>query len=93
MERTEVSFDIETLPQSIRQYVKGAKIFDSSSDNARTLFISGEQRAFLKISKRSTRDGGDAHRESRKIGERVWGISENAALPSNRGLSICQQNE
>jgi len=54
MERTEVSFDIETLPQSIRQYVKGAKIFDSSSDNARSLFISGEQRAYLKISKRGT---------------------------------------
>ena len=53
MERTEVSFDIGTLPLSIRQYLRGAKIFDSScSENARTLFISGEERAFLKISKR-----------------------------------------
>jgi len=42
MERTEVSFDIGTLPLSIGQYLKGAKIFDSScSENARTLFIFG----------------------------------------------------
>jgi len=50
MEPIEVSFHIETLPLSIRQHLQGAKIFDSScSENAKTLFISGEERAFLKI--------------------------------------------
>ncbi|MEK8129478.1 aminoglycoside 3'-phosphotransferase [Paenibacillus filicis] len=55
MKRTEVFFDIETLPLAIRQYVNGATIYDSScSEHAKTLFVSGAERAFLKISKRGS---------------------------------------
>jgi kanamycin kinase len=53
MKRTEISLDTETLPPSIRPFLKGAKIFDSScSEYARTLFVDGRERAFLKIGKR-----------------------------------------
>ncbi|OXM88349.1 aminoglycoside 3'-phosphotransferase [Paenibacillus rigui] len=55
MKRTEVSFDIETIPLTIRQFINGATIYDSScSEHAKTLFVSGSERAFLKISKRGT---------------------------------------
>ncbi|MFF2912046.1 aminoglycoside 3'-phosphotransferase [Paenibacillus sp. NPDC057934] len=55
MKRTEISFDIETVPTAIRQYLKGATIYDSSSsENAKTLFVSGNERAFLKISERDS---------------------------------------
>lgn len=55
MKRTEVSLDIESIPLAIRQYIKGATFYDSScSANAKTLFVSRAERAFLKISKRSS---------------------------------------
>lgn len=55
MKRIEVSLDIESIPLTIRQYLKGATFYDSScSANARTLFVSGAERAFLKISKRGS---------------------------------------
>lgn len=55
MERTEVSFDIETIPLTIKQYIKGATIYDRScSENAKTLFVSGEEHAFLKISNKGS---------------------------------------
>ncbi|OBZ07579.1 hypothetical protein A8L34_25950 [Bacillus sp. FJAT-27264] len=55
MKRTEISFDIETVPAAIRQYLKGATLYDSSSsENAKTLFVSGNERAFLKISERDS---------------------------------------
>lgn len=53
MNRTEISFDIETVPAAIRPYMKGSKIYDSScSENAKTLFVRGAECAFLKISKK-----------------------------------------
>lgn len=55
MRKTEVSFDIGTVPLTIRQQMKGATIYDSScSANARTLFVSGTEAAFLKISRKGT---------------------------------------
>jgi kanamycin kinase len=55
MNRTEVSYDIETVPATIRQYLKRVTIYDSSSsENAKTLFVSGNERAFLKISERDS---------------------------------------
>jgi kanamycin kinase len=55
MERTKVIFDIETVPQSIRPWIRGAVFFDSScSENARTLLVSGKDQAFLKICRRGT---------------------------------------
>lgn len=55
MKRIEVSLDIESIPLTIRQYLKGATFYDNScSANARTLFVSGAERAFLKISKRGS---------------------------------------
>lgn len=51
MKRTRISFDVETVPRSVRPYLQGATLYDSScSENARTLLVSGEQPAFLKIS-------------------------------------------
>lgn len=55
MKRSEISFDIETVPLTIRHYIKGATIYDSScSDTAKTLFVLGTERTFLKISTRGT---------------------------------------
>jgi kanamycin kinase len=51
VERTEVSFDFDTVPSTIRQYIQGAKMYDSScSEHAKTFFVAGSDRAFLKIS-------------------------------------------
>ncbi|WP_127530411.1 aminoglycoside 3'-phosphotransferase [Paenibacillus kobensis] len=55
MKRTEVAFDVETVPSSIRPYIKGAAVYDSScSEDAKTLYISGSERAFLKISSKGS---------------------------------------
>lgn len=55
MRLTEVSFDIEIVPAAIRPYLRGATLYDSSSsENAKTLFISGNEPAFLKISARNS---------------------------------------
>jgi kanamycin kinase len=61
MKRTEISFDIDTVPSQIRQYINKATIYDSScSELAQTLFVNGDDQAFLKISKK-----GSLERESR----------------------------
>lgn len=53
MKRTEITFDMESVPLSIKPYLKGATIYDSScSETAKTLLVSGAERAFLKISQR-----------------------------------------
>ena len=55
MKKTEVSFDIGTLPPAIARYMQGATIYDSScSETARTLLVKGAQSAFLKISPQGT---------------------------------------
>jgi kanamycin kinase len=55
VKRTEISFDTGALPAMIRQYITKATIFDSScSEHARTLFIQGDDPAFLKIGKRGS---------------------------------------
>ncbi|CAH1213129.1 hypothetical protein PAECIP111893_03635 [Paenibacillus plantiphilus] len=56
LKMTKISFDIETVPSTIRQYLKNATSFyDSScSENAKTLFVQGADSAFLKISKKGS---------------------------------------
>ncbi|MBW7474727.1 aminoglycoside 3'-phosphotransferase [Paenibacillus oenotherae] len=55
MKRPKVSLDIETIPPTIRPYLKGATFYNSScSEQAKTLYVVGADRAFLKISKRGT---------------------------------------
>jgi kanamycin kinase len=55
MKRKEVSFDFETVPLTIRQYIKNATVYDSScSENAKTFLIKGADSTFLKISKRGS---------------------------------------
>ncbi|CAN7651126.1 aminoglycoside 3'-phosphotransferase [Paenibacillus sp. LjRoot56] len=55
MERREISFDIETVPNAIKQYIKNSNIYDSScSENAKTLFVKGLDNSFLKISKKGS---------------------------------------
>lgn len=55
MKKTEVFFDIETVPLSIRPYLKGAAIYDSScSEHAKTFVVKGQEHAFLKISSKGT---------------------------------------
>lgn len=55
MKRMEVFLDIESIPLTIRQYLKGATFYDNScSANATTLSVFGDERAFLKISKRGS---------------------------------------
>ncbi|RXZ80894.1 aminoglycoside 3'-phosphotransferase [Paenibacillaceae bacterium] len=55
MKRTEIHFDIDTVPTAFRPYFENAMIYDSScSENARTLYISGANKLFLKISKQQT---------------------------------------
>ncbi|XEC93715.1 aminoglycoside 3'-phosphotransferase [Paenibacillus tarimensis] len=50
MKKAEISFAIETVPLAIRQYLNDAAIYDSScSENARTLFVKGADKAYLKI--------------------------------------------
>ncbi len=55
MNRTEIKPDLDVFPSSIRGYLREAKLFDSScSETARTLFIDGKTRAFLKTGGRGT---------------------------------------
>ncbi|WP_028551220.1 aminoglycoside 3'-phosphotransferase [Paenibacillus sp. UNC451MF] len=55
MKRTEISFNINTVPISIRPFMQHARIYDSScSENARTLLVEGAEKAYLKISKRGS---------------------------------------
>lgn len=55
MKRTKISFNIETVPVQLQQYLNGAAIYDSScSENAETLFVHGTERMFLKISKKGS---------------------------------------
>jgi kanamycin kinase len=55
MKRTEVIFDVETLPLTIKEHVGRAKIYDSScSQNAKTFLVEGTDRAYLKISNRGS---------------------------------------
>ncbi|GAA3404780.1 aminoglycoside 3'-phosphotransferase [Paenibacillus hodogayensis] len=50
MDKTLISFDSATVPLSIRPLLEHAAIYDSScSENARTLFVDGTDKAFLKI--------------------------------------------
>lgn len=50
MKRTEVSFDIHTVPAAVRQHIEGAVMYDSScSELARTYLAMGAERTFLKI--------------------------------------------
>ncbi|WP_374020402.1 aminoglycoside 3'-phosphotransferase [Paenibacillus thiaminolyticus] len=61
MKRTEIDFDIGTVPSTMRPYVEQATIYDSScSEAAKTLFVEGAERAFLKICA-----GGSLERECR----------------------------
>ncbi|SFM37493.1 kanamycin kinase [Paenibacillus sp. 1_12] len=55
MKRTQVSFDIETVPMPIQPYLKHATMYNSScSELAATFLVEGADRAFLKISKRGS---------------------------------------
>lgn len=55
MKRTQTAIDIETMPLTIRPYLSGATIYDSSSsEEARTFFISGSERVFLKIGQKGS---------------------------------------
>jgi kanamycin kinase len=50
MIRTQISFDANTFPASLGQYVNNAKIYDSScSKSAHTLYLEGDVKAFLKM--------------------------------------------
>ncbi|MFD1888209.1 aminoglycoside 3'-phosphotransferase [Paenibacillus wenxiniae] len=50
MKQTQIEYDLSTLPSSLLAYLDGATIYDSSSSaQAKTLFIDGAQRLFLKI--------------------------------------------
>lgn len=50
MKRTEIAFEIGTVPNAMRPYLKQATIYDSScSEAAKTLFVEGAERTFLKI--------------------------------------------
>jgi len=50
MKKTEIVFETGTLPEAIQAYAGQARIYDSScSETAKTLFLDGEQRAYLKI--------------------------------------------
>ncbi|MGG4392834.1 hypothetical protein ABEX25_00770 [Paenibacillus thiaminolyticus] len=61
MKRTEMAFDIGTVPGAMRPYVEQATIYDSScSAAAKTLFVEGAEHAFLKICA-----GGSLERECR----------------------------
>lgn len=52
MKRTEIFLDIEKVPSAIGQFLKGAALYDSScSEQAQTLFVKGDEPAFLKITK------------------------------------------
>lgn len=55
MIRIYTSLEIDSLPPSLHPYLHKAGIYDSScSETARTLFLEGEQPAFLKIAKAGT---------------------------------------
>jgi len=50
MKRTKIAFDAGSLPEAIRPYVEKASVHDSScSETAKTLFVQGETKSFLKI--------------------------------------------
>lgn len=50
MLRKEIGFDTENLPSSIKPFAEGARIYDSScSETAKTLYLDGKYRTFLKI--------------------------------------------
>ncbi|WP_058303018.1 aminoglycoside 3'-phosphotransferase [Gorillibacterium timonense] len=50
MKRTKITFSTETLPSELRPFLEDADVYDSScSASARTLFIAGKEKAFLKI--------------------------------------------
>jgi kanamycin kinase len=51
MKKTIVTLNHESLPASVREFLYGASIYDSSSSNAQTYFIDSKQPIFLKISK------------------------------------------
>lgn len=49
MKRTEIAFDIGTVPGAMRPYVEQATIYDSScSEAAKTLFVEGRSARSLK---------------------------------------------
>ncbi|WP_282940093.1 aminoglycoside 3'-phosphotransferase [Paenibacillus sp. RC67] len=55
MKKTEIDFHFANVPVQIRPYLKNANIYDSScSENAKTLFVVGDVKAYLKISKRGS---------------------------------------
>ncbi|WP_274365690.1 aminoglycoside 3'-phosphotransferase [Paenibacillus thermotolerans] len=54
MKRTEIDFDIESVPASVRPYLQGAAIYDSSGHTAATLFVQGAEPGFLKIGKKGS---------------------------------------
>ncbi|MCM3786257.1 aminoglycoside 3'-phosphotransferase [Neobacillus mesonae] len=50
MKKTEIAFNTETLPLSLKPFVTHASVFDSSSsEEAQTLYIKGAEPLFLKI--------------------------------------------
>jgi len=50
MNKTLIHIDPTTLPPRVRPYIHGARTYDSScSDMARTIYLEGDIRAFLKI--------------------------------------------
>lgn len=55
MKKTKVSLHLESMPPDIGRYMKNATVYDSScSENAKTYYISGEVKAYLKISGKGT---------------------------------------
>ncbi|NHN33384.1 aminoglycoside 3'-phosphotransferase [Paenibacillus agricola] len=63
MKRVETVCNIEALPLIIQEYAKAARIYDSScSENARTFFLDGTVRSYLKLGKK-----GALEKESRMM--------------------------
>lgn len=61
MRKTEVSFDLESLPPLFKNYLVNSKIYDSScSESAKTFYVDGKEATYLKISK-----AGSLERESK----------------------------
>jgi kanamycin kinase len=55
MKRIETSFNIESLPLIIQEYAKTARIYDSScSENAKTFFLMGAVKSYLKIGRKGS---------------------------------------